>query len=1133
MSVPVTTSKSTISPVQSGAMSLLSDYANAENVRHLCSILENKKRQKLQIFGTSGSFPSLLLAAVYSSIYKTHLVVFPEKEQAAYFYNDVRNLLPASSVLFLPHSQQELYDASKVDNADVLMRSEVLERLSRNENQSEIVVTYAQALAEKVVNKAAVEKNTLQVKQNERIDVEFLLEVFVEYGFDRVDFVSEPGEFSIRGGIIDVFSFSHEDPFRIELFGEEIETIRTFDLETQLSKAKIDHFYLVPNVIKQLAFERREPILQYLVEDSVIWMTEGDWVKQAIQINLELAEENYHSFAAKNVGKIIASPEMQFMNANEFEELIQSWTVVELGQRTLLKAKEQLDFRTRPQTAMRRNFELLITQMKNNSKKGINNVLFAETRTQMERLQRIFTDLDAQVTFRPIYTSIHEGYIDEENKLSVFTDHQIFDRYHNYKLKNYKLKTKSLTLKELKDLRKGDFITHIDHGVGRFDGLEKLEAQGRHYEAVRIIYKDNDTLYVGINTLHKISKYSGPEGSAPKLNKLGSDAWEKLKTKTKSKLKDIATDLIKLYAKRKAQKGFAFSPDTYLQHELEASFIYEDTPDQAKSTEAVKADMEKETPMDRLVCGDVGFGKTEIAIRAAFKAVTDSKQVAVLVPTTILAFQHWKTFKNRLEDFPVNIDYINRFRSAKQVKEIYEKLESGKIDIVIGTHAILSKKIKFKDLGLLIIDEEQKFGVAAKERLKEMRTNVDNLTLTATPIPRTLQFSLLGARDFSIINTAPPNRQAVTTELCQFDEDKIRDAIRYEVARGGQVYFVHNRIKNIKDVAANIQRLCPEVRISIGHGQMDGDELEEVLLAFMDGSFDVLVSTNIIESGLDIPNANTIFINHAENFGLSDMHQMRGRVGRSNIKAYCYLITPQMHTLSSESVKRLKAIEELSDLGSGFNVAMRDMDIRGAGNLLGAEQSGFIAEIGFEMYHKILDEAISELKENDFKDLFEEEVKKIDKPFASDCQVDCEMDAFFPDSFIRSSNERVNLYLELDSIEKEEKLEEFMVMLNDRFGRVPKEVFNLFDVVRIRWIAKELGIERLLIKPELTRCYFVKGDNSRFYQSERFGKILKAIQDNPIGYQMKQKGASITLEIRGIKTIQDAMKALKNLKNLA
>lgn len=1080
------------------------------------------ERSRVMLQGLSGSLPAVLAAACWQQDHGHLLLVFNEREEAAYFYNDLSNLLPDKDILFFPASYRKYYDPEGLDSGNVLQRAEVLNQLNHAKSRGELIVTYPEALAEKVVNKFTITKNTIDIRVKDVLKLDFLTEMLVEYGFEREDFVYEPGQFSIRGGIIDVFSFAHDLPYRIELFGDEVESIRTFDPESQLSVKTIHHLSLIPNVQTHLLKESRQSMLDFVPADIVVWVRDVQLVADRINNSYEKAVEHWK--AAEGLEEL--TPGEAFETGDSFRAQLLDKRLVSWGTDALPGKVEHIAWEAAPQPSVRKNFDMLIAGMQANEKQGYRNLLFSETPKQIERLYHIFEDLKAGWLFFPIYTSLHEGFIDRQLQLSVYTDHQIFERYHKYRLREYKGKGAAITLKEIRDLRPGDHVVHIDHGVGVFDGMEKLDVNGQQQEAVRISYRDGDLLYVGINSLHKIAKYSGKEGIPPRINKLGSDVWEKLKSKTKSQVKDIAKDLIALYAKRKATPGFAFTPDSYLQNELEASFMYEDTPDQYKATEATKADMQKSYPMDRLVCGDVGFGKTEIAIRAAFKAATDGKQVAVLVPTTILALQHYKTFSKRLAEFPVTVDYLNRFRSAKEQKDVLERLEQGKIDILIGTHKIVGKQVKFKDIGLLVIDEEQKFGVGVKEKLRQLRVNVDTLTLTATPIPRTLQFSLMGARDLSVISTPPPNRQPVHTELMVLDEEKIQDAINFEVDRGGQVFFVHNRVGNIQEVATMIRKLCPRVSICVGHGQMEGDELEDILLDFIDGRYDVLVATNIIESGLDIPNANTIIINQAQNFGLSDLHQMRGRVGRSNTKAFCYLVTPPLSILTNEARKRLKALEEYSDLGSGFQIAMRDLDIRGAGNMLGAEQSGFITEIGFDMYQKILDEAIRELKDSQFSGLFDADEQP---DFVRDVQLDTDLAALLPDSYVRSTSERLSLYMQLDNTETPEGLERFRTELVDRFGPIPHEAETLFTLIQLRWEAKRLGMEKVMLKKGQMKCYFVAGNNERFYQSETFGRILEYVQQHPQRAVLKQVKATVMIEFTDIRSAEAARVRLQEL----
>ncbi len=1091
-------------------------YALSENINRIQQIISDESGpNSVKLLGVCGSLLSTIISSTKNDSNKRHqIVIVADREEAAYLLNDLEAFLPNQKVYFFPSVNKKPFTLGVENNGNALMRAEVLNAIS-HDLQKLLVVTYAEAIAEKVVNKAALKQHVVDIQVSSHLNTDFLFEVLISYEFERVDFVFEPGTFSVRGGIVDVFSFTNDLPYRIEFLGDEVESIRTFDPETQLSVDSVASFALLPNINKHLAFEARESLLEFIQPDTLVWIKEPSLIRDDIRklINaVEVYSSKFNSDSNSSLGSLTQS----FDNEIRFFELINARKHFIIDSSNTFQTQENIAFNSSPQPSINKNFNYLIELVKKNDADGYQNLLLTSNTKQAERLKSIFKDLRSDVQFTPVNMTLHEGFIDHDLKIAAFTDHQLFSRFHKYKLNDHKEKSQALTLKELKELRKGDFVVHIDHGVGRFDGLERLNINGKQQESVRIFYKDNDILYVGINSLHKIAKFSSGDGTAPKLNKLGSDAWDRLKRKTKSKIKDIATELILLYAKRKATDGYSFTPDSYLQMELEASFMYEDTPDQLKAANAAKADMEKPYPMDRLVCGDVGFGKTEVAIRAAFKAVCDSKQVAVLVPTTILAYQHFKSFSERLKDFPCNIEYINRFKSAGEQKKVLAKLAEGKVDIIIGTHGLASKNVVFKDLGLLIIDEEQKFGVSIKEKLRELRVNVDTLTLTATPIPRTLQFSLMGSRDLSIINTPPPNRQPIETELVVMDEDKIRDAIQFEVSRGGQVFFVHNRVKNIQEMADMISKLCPGVSVKVAHGQMQGSELEDVMLSFIQGDFDVMVSTNIIESGLDIANANTIIINQAQNFGLSDLHQMRGRVGRSNRKAFCYLVTPEISTLTTDALKRLQTIEQFNELGSGFQVAMRDLDIRGAGNLLGSEQSGFMSDIGFEMFHKILDEAVRELKENEFAGVYEEE---LNKSWASDCLVDTDIEALIPDKYVTSTQERLALYMELDNLNSEDALANFGTQLEDRFGPLPTSVANLFNAVKLRWIAQKVGFEKVILKNNVLKATFISGDNERYFTGDIFGNILEYVKNNPNKSKLIQKNKTVQLEIQGVGNI--------------
>ena len=1131
---------------------LLEKYIQSPRLFQLADRLSFSQPQKIYLKNLQGSASQFVASAVFthpSCSQLNHLIVLNDAEEAAYFHNTFENLTHALDLFYFPSSFKTRKNFSLLNSSHIMLRTEALMKLSTGTNKK-VMVTYPEALAEKVVLQKTLAANIIRIKAGDTLDVNGLIEKLVSYSFERTDFVYEPGQFSVRGGILDIYSFGNENPSRVELFGNDVDSIRIFNPETQLSERKLLQVTIIPNVETQFDKSEHVSLLDFLPENTVVWLQ--DW--EVVEEKLRIQEEELAGFLdAKAESPALMNPdeagertdvqESDFVTKEVIRQQIEQRHIVEYGYASFFTKEANLppqasssgmsqvtviDFNTHEQPAFNRKFDLLIKDLKNWEAKKYSLYLFADNTKQLERLYSIFTDLKAEIQFTPIPTSIHEGFIDEDLKIVCYTDHQIFQRYHKYKVKQAYNKNKAITLRTLRDLQPGDYVSHIDHGVGTYSGLQKLEVNGRLQEAVRIIYRDNDILYVNINSLHKISKYTGKEGTVPKINKIGSDVWQKLKEKTKTKVKEIAFDLIKLYAQRKAQHGFAHTPDNYMQTELEASFIYEDTPDQSKATADVKKDMELPAPMDRLICGDVGFGKTEIAVRAAFKTCCDGKQAAVLVPTTILAFQHYKTFSERLKDFPVTVDYVNRFKSSKEKKETLKKLEEGKIDIIIGTHSLLAKDVKFKELGIMIIDEEQKFGVAAKEKLKTIRTNVDCLTLTATPIPRTLQFSLMGARDLSIINTPPPNRQPIQTEVQVFNEDFIRDAIYYETERGGQVFFIQNRVIGLSEMAAIIQALCPDLSIGIAHGQLEGHILEERIMDFIDKKYDVLVCTNIVESGVDIPNVNTILINNAHQFGLSDLHQLRGRVGRSNKKAFCYLLAPPMSTLPSDSRKRLQTLEQHSELGSGFQIAMRDLDIRGAGNMLGGEQSGFMAEIGFEMYQKILGEAIKELKRTEFRDLFKEEINK-QEDFVQDCTIDTDLEILIPDSYVESITERLSLYTKLDSCDTEKELHEFHVELTDRFGPVPFQVEDLFTTVRCRKLAVEMGFEKMVLKDDTLRCYFVGKHDSPYFESDTFKQILHYIQTKTNKARLKQTNRVFSLVVEDVRSMKSLLAFLTGM----
>jgi transcription-repair coupling factor (superfamily II helicase) len=1103
--------------------------------------LTEQSRDNCVVSGLVGSALSITIAELFKETALPFLLILNDKEQAAYHLNDLENILGDESVLFYPGSYRRPYQIEQTDNANVLLRSEVLNRINSRKKPA-LIVTYPEALFEKVVTKKELEKNTLKISVGENLSIDFVNEVLFEYNFKRVDFVTEPGEFSVRGGILDVFSFSNDEPYRIEFFGDEIDSIRTFDVETQLSLEQLKKVFVIPNVENKLMEENRESFLKYISGKTIICLKDQEIVNSAIDTLFTKATQAYDTLQGE-VKRI--SPELLFCTSGLLKKQFEGFKTITLASSNPHGLREKvgdtlpentsklIGFNTKPQPSFNKQFDLLIENLNQNTDKGYTNYIFCSSDQQAKRFQDIFADAKVAVTqFETVVFPLYQGFIDHQCKHVCYTDHQVFERYHKFSLKNGYAKKQAITLKELTNLVVGDYVTHIDHGIGKFGGLQKIEVEGKQQEAIKLIYGERDILYLSIHSLHKISKYNGKDGTVPKIYKLGSAAWKKLKQKTKARVKHIAFNLIELYAKRRLQKGFQYDPDSYLQHELESSFIFEDTPDQSTATADVKADMESERPMDRLICGDVGFGKTEVAVRAAFKAVDNGKQVAILVPTTILAFQHFKTFSERLDTMPVKVDYLNRFRTAKERKGVLENLKNGRLDIVIGTHQLVSKAIEFKDLGLLIIDEEQKFGVAVKDKLKTIKENVDTLTLTATPIPRTLQFSLMAARDLSVINTPPPNRHPVETNVIRFGEEIIRDAIRYEISRGGQTFFVHNRIENIKEVAGMIQRLVPDAKIGIGHGQLEGKKLEGLMLKFMNNEFDVLVATTIIESGLDVSNANTIFINNANNFGLSDLHQMRGRVGRSNKKAFCYFITPPYSAMTDDARKRITALEQFSDLGSGINIAMKDLEIRGAGDLLGGEQSGFINEIGFETYQKILAEAIEELKEKEFKDLYETtDTDFKNRAFVKEVTIDTDFEILFPDDYVNNITERLNLYTKLNEIKDQAGLEAFQKTLEDRFGELPPQVISLFDSVRIKWIAIKMGIERVIIKQGRFIGYFISDQQSDFYQTQGFSKVLDFAQNNASNVKIKEKntrgGLRLLLTIENVSSISKVLDMLE------
>ena len=1109
---------------------IVNQYQQSSNISQITRAFKQEKNH-FQITNLVGSSLSFVISETFKSSEKPYLLIFNDKEEAAYYLNDLEQLLGEKNVLFYPGSYRRPYQIEEVDNANVLLRSEVLNRIN-SQKKAAIIVTYPAALFEKVVTKKELEKNTLKVTVGESLSLDFVNELLFEYKFKRVDFVTEPGDFSVRGGIVDVFSFSNDEPYRIEFFGDEIESIRSFDVATQLSKEKLKKVAIIPNIENKTLQEHRQSFLKYIAANTVVFTKNTGLLFGSLD-SLFLKSENAFNDLSKEINH--TEPSELFCNGAFIKKQLEEFSLVDFGNQDKpfdTVSNETIAFNTIPQPSFNKQFNLLIDNLTEYHKGGFKNYIFCANEQQAKRFHDIFDDSEQEVHYETVVFPLYQGFVDVDNRLVCYTDHQIFERYHKFRLKNGYAKKQAITIQELNKLEIGDYVTHMDHGIGKFGGLQKIDVQGNKQEAIKLVYGERDILYVSIHSLHKISKFNGKDGKTPKIYKLGSGAWKKIKQKTKARVKHVAFNLIQLYAKRKLEKGYSFGPDTHIQHELEGSFIYEDTPDQFTATQDVKNDMEKPQPMDRLVCGDVGFGKTEIAIRAAFKAVDNGKQVAILVPTTILAFQHYKTFTERLKDFPLKIDYLNRFRTAKEKTAAIEGVNNGSVDIIIGTHQLTNQRIQFKDLGLLIIDEEQKFGVAVKDKLKTLKENIDTLTLTATPIPRTLQFSLMAARDLSIIKTAPPNRHPIDTNVIRFSEETIRDAISYEISRGGQIFFIHNRIENIKEVAGLLQRLVPSAKIGIGHGQMEGKKLEGLMLSFMNNEFDVLVSTTIIESGLDVPNANTIFINNANNFGLSDLHQMRGRVGRSNKKAFCYFITPPYHVMTDDARKRIEALVLFSDLGSGINIAMKDLEIRGAGDLLGGEQSGFMNDIGFDTYQKILQEAIEELKENEFKELYPTDETR-PKEFVKEVQIDTDFEILFPDDYVNSVTERLSLYNKLSDLKNEGEIQVFETEIIDRFGEIPKEVADLLDSVRIKWLAKALGLDKIILKQKRMIGYFVADQQSDFYQTTAFSNMLKYVQHNNKSCVMKEKetknGLRLLITFIRVDTVRTALGILKKI----
>lgn len=1071
----------------------------------------------------------MICSSLFDELGKNHLLcVLNDEEEAGYFYHDCSQILGEQNVFFFPSGFRRNIRYGQKDPANEILRTEVLSCLN-NTKTPLLIVSYPDAIAEKVVSAEALETKTLNISKDEKVDIFFVAEVLDSYGFERVDYVYEPGQYAVRGSIVDVFSFSNEYPYRIDFFGDEVESIRSFDVDSQLSKEKLDYI----SIISGQSGEADTSIFSYFPNDTKIVFANEEWTFDKINSlwNEEPTLANEETFQSIEEIRLFLNPVENIKKASE------QFVKIHLGNPYIGLKKEKfsvIEFSTEPQPSFQKNFELVNESFKEKINEGYKIFILSNNEKQINRIQSIFEDREDNIPFSPVLKTLHEGFVDKTLHICLYTDHQLFDRFHKYNLKSERARTGkvALSLKELQQFQHGDYVVHIDHGVGKFGGLIRTDINGNMQEVIKLTFLNDDMILVPIHSLHKISKYKGKDSEAPRLNKLGSPAWDNLKSKTKKKVKDIAKDLILLYSKRREEKGFAFSPDTYLQKELEASFIYEDTPDQLKATNDIKQDMESLQPMDRLVCGDVGFGKTEVAIRAAFKAVNDSKQVAVLVPTTLLAYQHYNTFKGRLKDLPANVEYISRARTTKEIKDILQKLKEGRIDILVGTHRLISKDVVFKDLGLLIIDEEQKFGVSVKEKLKQMKINVDSLTLTATPIPRTLQFSLLGARDLSNISTPPPNRYPIQTEVHRFGPDIIREAINFEMSRNGQVFIINNRISSLAELEELIHREIPDARIAVGHGQMEPPKLEKIIMDFANHEYDVLIATTIIENGIDIPNANTIIVNNAQNFGLSDLHQLRGRVGRGNRKAFCYLLSPPLQFLSPEARRRLQAIENFSELGSGIHVAMQDLDIRGAGNLLGAKQSGFIADLGYETYQKILTEAVQELKNEEFSDLYKDE-NQIDagSDYVSDTNLESDLELSFPASYIPSDSERILLYRELDNMKDEEEINKFRIKLKDRFGTIPEQGEELIRVVSLRRIAQKLGIEKIILKKGRMNMHLVSDINSNYYRSEAFDKLLLFIRNNYRRTQLKEIGNRRMLAVENIDNVDKALKVLEEIRN--
>lgn len=1108
---------------------LIARFQQGSQIKKISSFINSYGNRKIFLTGMAGDMPCFVLTALQNETGKPFILIAEDKEDAAYIFNTFQNISDNTKLSFFPDSFKRTNAFEELNTNSIRERTEIVNKIYES-GSLKIIITYPEAIFEKVLKPEAIAQHRIDIHKNENLDIDTIISFLIEYDFIRTEYVYEPGQFSIRGGIIDIFNYSSDWPYRIELFDNEVESIRHFDPSTQLSINELGKITLIPNVNSKFEASDKCSLLEIIPDDWLVCLGSYENLLDRIQQSFDKLGQFEKSIATTDENIIRLVRQMAFVFPKDIINQLGSFKNIVINCKPDDSISTSVSFKSRPQPSFNKNFELLIKDLEKNSESGFENYLFASNSKQIERFYQIFEDLQAKVDFHPVPTSVREGFIDEELKITCYTDHQIFQRFYKYNLRKGFSTDKAISLRMLKELEVGDYVTHIDHGIGKYMGLEIIEVNGHKQESMRLVYRNNDVLYVSINAMHKVAKYIGKDGTEPNVDKLGSDRWKKLKFNTKRKIKDIARELIALYAKRRASKGFMFAPDDYMQIELEASFIYEDTPDQEKATLAVKKDMEGDYPMDRLICGDVGFGKTEVAIRAAFKAVLSGKQVAILVPTTILALQHYQTFTERLKNYPISIDYLNRFKSQKEKTEIYKKINDGSLNIIIGTHALLNKSIEFKDLGLLVLDEEQKFGVTAKEKLRQLKINVDTLTLTATPIPRTLQFSLMGSRDMSVINTPPPNRQPIHTERRVFSNELLVDAINYELDRGGQVFFIHNRIKDLPDVTNIIKKLVPEARVAMAHGQMESDHLETTLLEFIEGKKDILVSTNIIETGLDIPNANTMFVNNAQNFGLSDLHQLRGRIGRSNTKAFCYLITPDLSVLSTDAKKKIKTIEEFSDLGSGFNIAMRDLDIRGAGNLLGAEQSGFIADIGYETYMKILEEAIRELKSSEFREVYKEDDTS-GKDHIRDVEVDLDLEILIPDDYVRDIQDRLSLYKELGEIEDEEGIQKFIDKLRDRFGKIPWQIGNLFEGLRIKWICRKLGFERFSLKANVLRLFFISQADSRFYDSDIFNRIMGSLNssDHSTDFTLKQTPKHLLLIKNHIRSLREARKVLEKL----